>query len=66
MAAGLKVWGTLRILLEVKSQGLVPIIEPLLNRLEDSGMWISEQVRHRILALAGEKVSQGWMKDKDG
>ena len=57
--AGLKVWGTLRILLEAKSQGLVPGIEPLLNRLEDSGMWISERVRQRILALAGEKVSQG-------
>jgi predicted nucleic acid-binding protein len=38
---------------------LVPGIEPLLNRLEDSGMWISERVRQRILALAGEKVSQG-------
>ena len=53
-AAGLKVWGTLRILLEAKSQGLVPSIEPFLKRLEDSGMWISVQVRQRILALAGE------------
>ena len=23
----------------------------------NSGMWISEEIRHRILALAGEKVS---------
>jgi predicted nucleic acid-binding protein len=55
-AAGLKVWGTLRILIEAKSQGLVPSIKPLLNLLVVSGMWISEQVRQRILALAGEDV----------
>jgi len=45
IAAGLNVWGTLRILLEAKSQGLVQNINPLLNRLEKSGMWISEEVR---------------------
>lgn len=55
-AAGLNVWGTLRILLEAKSQGLIQSIKPLLNRLEDSGMWLSEEICQRILALAGEKV----------
>jgi len=53
-AAGLPVWGTLRVLFEAKSQGLVEEIAPLVTRLIDSGMWISDDVRRRILALAGE------------
>ena len=54
-AAGLKVWGTLKILLESKSQGMTEDILHLVNRLEESGMWISDDIRHRVLALAGEK-----------
>lgn len=53
-AAGLKVWGTLRVLLEAKAQGLTPSIEPLVGRLSESGMWISASIRERILILAGE------------
>lgn len=53
-AAGLQVWGTLKILLMAKAQGLTEDIEPFVNRLSDSGMWISEDVRRRVLALAGE------------
>ena len=54
-AAGLTVWGTLKILLEVKSQGLAERIEPFVNKLEDAGMWISDDVRQRVLALANEE-----------
>jgi len=54
-AAGLKVWGTLKVLLEAKSQGLTENIEPLVNRLQDAGLWISDEIRQRVLALAGEK-----------
>jgi predicted nucleic acid-binding protein len=53
-AAGLEVWGTLRILLTAKSQGLTPSLAPLLDRLEDVGMWISADVRRRVLFLADE------------
>jgi predicted nucleic acid-binding protein len=53
-AAGLEVWGTLRVLLEAKSRGLVQSVGPLLDRLEEAGMWISPGVRRRVLALAGE------------
>lgn len=53
-AAGLQVWGTLRILLEAKSRGLTDKIAPHVERLADSGMWLSNDVRQRILALAGE------------
>ena len=57
-AAGLEVWGTLKVLLEAKSQGLTEQIEPLVNRLVDAGMWISTDIRRRVLSLAGEKAVQ--------
>lgn len=53
-AAGLKVWGTLRVLLEAKWMGLIDKIEPFVTNLSRSGMWILADVRQRILALAGE------------
>lgn len=54
-AAGLDVWGTLRVLLEAKAQGLTERIEPLVDRLAASGMWISDDIRRRVLVLAGER-----------
>jgi predicted nucleic acid-binding protein len=54
IAAGLQVWGTLKILLEAKSQGLVSKVEPVIDHLNNSGMWISNEVKQRILILAGE------------
>ena len=56
-AAGLTVMGTLGVLLEAKSRGFTESIGPLMERLENAGMWISEDVRRRILRLAGETVS---------
>ncbi|MBC8228197.1 DUF3368 domain-containing protein [bacterium] len=53
-AAGLKVWGTLKVLLEAKEQGITKTISPHVEQLKSSGMWISEDIRLRILALAGE------------
>jgi predicted nucleic acid-binding protein len=53
-AAGLQVFGTLKVLLEAKSQGLVNQIEPSVTGLNDAGMWVSAEVKHRILVLAGE------------
>ncbi len=52
--AGLQVWGTLKVLLEAKSQGLIETLEPYISRLGDAGMWISAEVKQRILILAGE------------
>ena len=54
-AAGLEVWGTLKVLLEAKRQGLTESISPLIERLKDTGMWISADVQRRVLALAGEE-----------
>jgi predicted nucleic acid-binding protein len=53
-AAGLKVWGTLRILLEAKVRGLTDSLAPLLDELKAAGMWMSQDIRERVLILAGE------------
>ena len=52
--AGLQVWGTLKVLLEAKSQGLIDKIEPYVTNLSQAGMWVSAEVKQRILILAGE------------
>lgn len=53
-AAGLEVWGTLKVLLEAKAAGLIPLIAPSVDRLAISGMWMSDDIRRRILRLAEE------------
>ena len=53
-AAGLTVWGTLRVLLEAKQRKLLPTMSSVVDELRRSGMWISDDVRQRILKLAGE------------
>src|SRR3989304_9207163 len=52
--AGLQVWGTLKILLEAKSQGLIEKVEPYVTNLSEAGMWVSAEVKQRILILTGE------------
>jgi predicted nucleic acid-binding protein len=52
--AGLQVWGTLKVLLEAKSQGLIEKVEPYITKLSEAGMWVSAEVKQRILVLAGE------------
>ena len=54
-SAGLVVRGTLGVLIEAKARGLTERIEPLVDRLENTGMWMSDAVRNRVLALAGEE-----------
>jgi predicted nucleic acid-binding protein len=44
-AAGLAVWGTLKVLLEAKAQGLTSQVAPHLDALSASGMWLSAEVR---------------------
>jgi predicted nucleic acid-binding protein len=53
-AAGLQVWGTLKVLLEAKSHGVITNVEPFVSKLSDSGMWVSAEIKERILKLAGE------------
>lgn len=56
-AAGLTVWGTLKVLLEAKAQGLTDKIEPLVTRLSEAGLWLTDEIRQRILVLADEAPS---------
>lgn len=53
-SAGLEVWGTLRVLIEAKSQGLIERVIDHVDRLESAGMWMSNEIRRRVLTLAGE------------
>lgn len=55
-AAGLTVWGTLRFLLEAKHAGLTPSIRPQVLALENAGMWLSDEIKQRILSLADEEA----------
>lgn len=57
-AAGLTVWGTLKVLLEAKRQGIAAGVAPYLSRLSDSGMWLSDDIRQRVLVLADESAEQ--------
>ena len=54
-SAGLVVRGTLGVLIEAKARGLTERIEPFVDRLENTGMWMSDTIRDRVLALAGEE-----------
>jgi predicted nucleic acid-binding protein len=56
-AAGLHVWGTLKIMLEAKAYGITATIKPWVNRLADAGLWLSDDLRSRVLALAGESLN---------
>ena len=53
-AVGLHVCGTLKVLLDAKSQGWIEKIEPYIKKLSEAGMWVSTEVKNRILILAGE------------
>ncbi len=53
-AAGLTVWGTLKVLLEAKTKGLTDSVAPYLDQLAAAGMWMSQEIRERVLSLAGE------------
>ncbi len=54
-AAGLEVWGTLRVLLEAKANGLIEAVKPSIDQLDQAGLWMSAGIRQRILTLAGEE-----------
>lgn len=49
-----QVWGTLKLLLEAKSHGIIEKVEPYVLKMSDVGMWISAEIKERILKLAGE------------
>jgi|SRR5690606_6288377 len=53
--AGLKVTGTIGILLKAKQMNLIPEIKPLLFELKAKEVWLSDKFIEEILNLADEK-----------
>ena len=52
--AGLRVTGTIGILVKAKKQGLISELKPLILELKDKGVWLSESLIERIIELANE------------
>lgn len=50
----LKITGTIGVLLKAKELGLVQEINPLINKMLESGIWINKNLIDKILRLAGE------------
>lgn len=51
---GLKVTGTLGVLIKAKNQGLIGEFKPYLTELSDKDVWISQKLIKEILHLVGE------------
>lgn len=51
---GLRVSGTLGLLVKAKAAGVIPTVKPLIATLEANGFYLSQAVKERILRLAGE------------
>jgi predicted nucleic acid-binding protein len=51
--------GTLGLLLDAKTRGLVPAVLPLLDRLQELRFRVSTQTRESVLRSAGE--GSGWV-----
>ena len=51
---GLKVRGSLGILVEAKRRGLLPTVAPLLHELKAKGVWLSEDLIEKVLGDLGE------------
>ncbi|NOY59045.1 MAG: DUF3368 domain-containing protein [Calditrichaeota bacterium] len=54
-AAGLTVWGTLRVILEAKEKRIINKVKPSVLRLKEGGLWFSDDIFKRILRLADEE-----------
>jgi predicted nucleic acid-binding protein len=54
--AGLKMTGTIGILLKAKQKGYISELKPLLYELRKKNVWISESLMDEILLLANEKL----------
>ena len=51
---GLRVTGTLGVLLRAKQRGILSEVRPTLDRLREGGMWLSNDVCAWLLRQAGE------------
>ena len=51
---GLKVTGTLGVILKAKQQKLIPAVVPLMNQITQNGFYITQQVFDYVKSAAGE------------
>ncbi len=51
---GLKVTGSVGILLRAKAEGRLPSVKHVLNAMKSNGVWLGSQVLRQALRLAGE------------
>ena len=52
--AGLKVTGTIGVLIKAKNNGLISALKPFLDELTEKGVWISENLKKEILKVVDE------------
>ena len=51
---GLRVVGTVGLLASAKEKNMITSVTPFLNALENAGMWLSEDLKRRVLESTGE------------
>ena len=51
---GIQVIGTVGLLASAKQKNMIASVAPILNALEVAGMWLSEDLKHRVLELVDE------------
>lgn len=51
---GIPYTGTLGILLKARQEGVIPALAPLLTRMTENGIWISDTLRMSVLRQANE------------
>jgi uncharacterized protein len=52
-ARGLQVTGTVGVLVEARSRGLLPALRPELDRLRDAGLWLADAFYQRLCQTEG-------------
>jgi predicted nucleic acid-binding protein len=55
---GIPLTGTLGVLLLAKEKGLLPALAPVLDQLQECGLYLSPPLVAEALALAGESPSE--------
>ena len=51
---GVRVIGSLRVIVRAKERGLIPLARPVLEKLRGGGAYVSDELIDRAIALAGE------------
>jgi predicted nucleic acid-binding protein len=46
--------GTLGVLLRAKTRGILPEVSPIIDRLRENGLYVTEELIRKVILLAGE------------